>query len=144
MKQNVRFRTMLVMIFVLFVVILGLIAIIFAMSLSISQLRKTLKEKESAIYALQNQVDSLTPQYTENQKKIIASLVGNPEIKNFIKRKPTLGGNWGVWSEKNITFIDENKVFVIYDDGHLMGAMVLKIKDPTKLKTWQVLWSTIF
>ncbi|MCS7258975.1 MAG: hypothetical protein NZ601_06420 [candidate division WOR-3 bacterium] len=144
MKENHRLRVMLIMIFVLIVIALGLLAIIIAMSITVSQLRTALKDKEATIYALQYKIDSLSPHYTEKQKKIIATLVGNPEIKILIKKKPSLGGTWGVWSEKNITFITEDKAFVIYDDGHLLGGMVIKITNPDNIKTWKVLWNTLF
>ncbi|MEO0131537.1 MAG: hypothetical protein ABIK73_01155 [candidate division WOR-3 bacterium] len=144
MKENYRLRVMLIMIFALLVVTLGLIAIIIAMSITVSQLRNSIKEKEATIYTLQNRIDSLSPRYSEKQRRIIAKLIGNPEIKVLIRQKPSLGGTWGIWSEKNVTFISEDKLFVIFDDGHLMGGMIVKAVDPDNIKTWKVLWQALF
>ncbi len=143
MKENNRARILFVILFISIIVSLGLLAMIVAYSISIRQAKleiKTLKEKT---YNLQYQIDTLTPRFTENQQKIIETVVGNPDISKIIKSKPVLGGNWACWSSKNIKFITDDKLLIIYDDGHLMGAMIVSVKDIQNIKTWKVLWNTL-
>lgn len=143
MKENNRSRVLFVCLFVSIVINLGLLAMIVAYSISIRQAKQEIKMLKEKAYTLQTQVDSLKPTYTEKQRAIIQIVVGNPEISKLIKAKPVLGGSWGCWSEKSIKFLTEDKLLILYDDGHLMGAMVIRAKDPQKIKTWKVLWNTM-
>ncbi|MEO0074487.1 MAG: hypothetical protein ABIK31_00045 [candidate division WOR-3 bacterium] len=144
MKEKNRLRLLFVLLFSSVIIALGLISVIVAMSMTIKQLRQENKMQNDKIWTLQQKVDSLIPVYTEKQEKIIKTIVGNPDIKKLIKSKAVLGGNWGVWSEKNIKFITEDRFLAIFDDGHLMGAMIIRAINPDDIKTWKVLWSTVF
>ncbi|MBS4014882.1 MAG: hypothetical protein KGZ86_00355 [Candidatus Latescibacteria bacterium] len=144
MKEQNRLRLLFVLLFTTVIIALGLVAIIIAMSMSLSQLRQENKLQNDKIWILQNKIDSLTPTYTEKQQKILEIVVGNPDIGKLIKTKPVLGGSWGVWSEKSVKFITEDRLLIIYDDGHLMGAMVVRAVNPVNIISWRVLWSTVF
>jgi hypothetical protein len=144
MKEQSRLRLLFVLLFTTVIIALGLVAIIIAMSMSLSQLRQENKQQNDKIWILQNKVDSLIPVYTEKQQKILEIVVGNPDIRKLIKTKPVLGGSWGVWSDKSVKFITEDRLLIIYDDGHLMGAMVVRAVNPEKITSWKVLWSTVF
>jgi ABC-type lipoprotein release transport system permease subunit len=143
MKEQGRSRLLFVLLFTTIIICLGLIAIIVAMSLSLSQWKQEGKNLKDKTYVLQAEIDNLKPNYTPKQESIIRVVVGNPEISKVIKKKPVLGGNWGVWSEKNIKFLTDDRLLILYDDGHIMGAMIVKIQNLQNMKTWQVIWNTL-
>jgi len=146
MKEKNRSRLLFVLLFVTIIINLGLVAFIVATMISLSQSKQEIKALKDNIWVLQTQVDSIKPfkpSYTIRQQVIVQTIVGNPDIAKLIKTKPVLGGNWGCWSEKSIKFLTEDKFFILYDDGHLMGAMVVRAKDPQNIKTWKVLWNTL-
>lgn len=146
MKENRRLQTLFVWLFISIIINLGLLAMLVAYSISIRQAKQEIKALKEHIGSLQMEIDSLKPYkptYTEKQLSIVKTIVGNAEISKLIKAKPVLGGNWGCWSERNIKFISEDKLLVIYDDGHLMGAMIVYAKDPQNIKKWKVLWNTM-
>jgi len=143
MKEQKRLRLLFVLLFTTIIICLGLIAIIVAMSLSLSQWKQEGKNLKDKTYVLQAEIDNLKPNYTPKQESIVRVVVGNPEISKVIKKKPVLGGNWGVWSEKNIKFLTDDRLLILYDDGHIMGAMIIKIQNLQNMKTWQVIWNTL-
>lgn len=146
MKENRRLQALFVWLFVSIIINLGLLAMLVAYSIAIRQAKQEIKTLKENILVLQTQIDSLKPYkptYTEKQLAIVKAIVGNSEISKLIKTKPVLGGNWGCWSEHNIKFITEDKLLVLYDDGHLMGAMIIHAKDPKNIKKWKVLWNTM-
>lgn len=143
MKENNRARVLFVLLFVTIIICLSLIAIIVAMSLSLNQWKTENRNLKDKTYSLQAELDNLKPIYTPKQESIIKIVVGNPEISKIIKKKPVLGGNWGCWSEKSLKFLTEDKLLILYDDGHLMGAMVVQAKNSQNIKTWKVLWNTM-
>lgn len=144
MKEQSRFRLLFVLLFTIVVIALGLVAVIIAMSMSLSHLRQENKIQNDRVWVLQQKVDSLTPIYTEKQQRILKTVIRNPDISKIIKAKPVLGGNWGVWSEKSVKFITDDHLLIIFDDGHMEGAMVVHIINSENIKTWKVLWSTLF
>ncbi len=141
MKEKNHSRLLFALLFVSIIINLGLLAMIVAYSLSIRQAKQEIKILKDKTYVLQAQVESLKPVYTTKQHTILQTVVNNPEISKLIKTKPVLGGNWGCWSEKSVKFITEDRLLIIYDDGHLMGAMIVRAKDPLNIKTWKVLWN---
>ncbi len=143
MNNKNRLRTLFVISFVSIIVNLGLLAIIVAMSIALNQHKRLGIELKEQVEQLEAKVADLAPPYTEKQKLILKNLVNNPEISKLIKTKPSLGGNWGCWSEKNVKFLTENKLLILYDDGHMMGAMVVRVQNPQDIKTWKVLWNTL-
>ena len=143
MNEQKRLRLLFVLLFTTIIICLGLIAIIVAMSLSLSQWKQEGKNLKDKTYVLQAEIDNLKPNYTPKQESIVRVVVGNPEISKVIKKKPVLGGNWGVWSEKNIKFLTDDRLLILYDDGHIMGAMIIKIQNLQNMKTWQVIWNTL-
>ena len=143
MKEKGNPKVLFFVIFVTVIICLGLLAVIVAMSLSLNQWKQENKQLKDRTYALQYQVDNLKPVYSENQKAIVQTVVGNPDINKLIKTKPILGGSWGCWSEKSVKFLSEDKLLILYDDGHLAGAMIVQVKDTKNIKTWKVLWNTI-
>jgi ABC-type lipoprotein release transport system permease subunit len=143
MKEQSRLRLLFVLVFTTVIICLGLIAIIVAMSLSLRQWKQENKNLKDKTYILQAEINNLKPNYTQRQDSIIKIVVGNPDISKVIKKQPVLGGNWGVWSEKSIKFLTEDKLLMLYDDGHIMGAMIVKVNNPQNMKTWQVIWNTM-
>ena len=131
------------LLFVAIIICLSLLAVIVAMSLSLNQWKQENKLLKDKTYTLQYQVDNLKPAYSENQKAIVQAVVGNPDINKLIKTKPVLGGSWGCWSEKSIKFLTDNKLLILFDDGHMMGSMIVQVKDVQNIKTWKVLWNTL-
>lgn len=146
MKEKNHPKLLFFILFVTVIICLGLLAVIVAMSLSLKQWKQENKTLKNNIWVLQHQVDSLEPfkpYYTTKQQEIVEIIVGNPEISKLIKTKPILGGSWGCWSEKSIKFLTDNKLLILFDDGHMMGAMIVQVKDPQNIKTWKVLWNTL-
>ncbi|MEO0091428.1 MAG: hypothetical protein ABIK61_01790 [candidate division WOR-3 bacterium] len=143
MNNKNRSRIFFVISFVSIIVNLGLLAIIVAMSIALNQHKRLGIDLKEKVEQLEGKVADLTPSYTEKQKAILKTLVNNPEISQLIKIKPSLGGNWGCWSEKSIKFLTEDKLLILYDDGHMMGAMIVRVKNPDDIKTWRVLWNTL-
>lgn len=144
MKEQSRLRILFVLLFSTIVIVLGLAAVIVAMQMSINQWKRENKQLRDKVWVLQTEVDSLKPVYTDKQKIILANVVGNPQIGQLVKSKPVLGGNWGVWSEKSVKFITDDRLLIVFDDGHMMGAVVVRASNPQNFKTWKVLWSTVF
>lgn len=142
MKEKSRSRLLFALLFSTIIICLALVAIIIAMSLSLTQWKQESKALKDSVWVKEQKIDSLTPKYSEKQKAIISNVVGNPDIGKLVKTKPVLGGNWGVWSEKSVKFLSEDRLLIIYDDGHMMGAMIVRAVKPEDLKTWKVLWST--
>ncbi len=143
MKEKNHPKLLFFILFVTVIICLGLLAVIVAMSLSLNQWKQENKLLKDKTYALQYQVDNLKPFYSAKQQAIAQAVVGNPDIGKLIKDKPVLGGNWGCWSEKSIKFLTDDKVMIQYDDGHMMGAMIVQVKDVQNIKTWKVLWNTL-
>jgi ABC-type lipoprotein release transport system permease subunit len=143
MKEKSRLRLLFALLFTTIIICLGLVAIIIAMSLSLTQWKQENKNIKDKNWSLEVQLNNLKPTYTDKQQAILQSVVGNPDISKLVKTKSVLGGKWGVWSEKGTKFLTEDKLLVLFDDGHLMGAMVIKVKDPSNIKSWKVLWSTM-
>ena len=143
MKEKSHPKVLFFMLFVTVIICLGLIAVIVAQLLSLNQWKRENKKLKNDTYALRYQVDNLKPVYSENQKVIVQAVVGNPDINKLIKTKPVLGGSWGCWSEKSIKFLSEDRLLILYDDGHMMGAMIVQVKDVQNIKSWKVLWNTL-
>lgn len=144
MKELSRLRLLFVLLFTTVIIVLGLVAVIIAMQMSINQWKRENKQLRDKVWTLETQIDSLKPRYTEKQKLILANIIGNPDLFGLIKAKPVLGGNWGVWSEKSVKFITDERFLIIFDDGHMMGAMVVRAINPENMKSWKVLWSNVF
>jgi hypothetical protein len=68
---------------------------------------------------------------------ILREVVENPKIGRLIARKPVLGGTWRVGSREDVEFLGGGKVALEYEDGHAAGKLVVKIKDPHDLSTWE-------
>jgi hypothetical protein len=69
---------------------------------------------------------------------IVREVVDNPEIARLIPREPMLGGKWRVGSREDVEFLGSGKVALEYEDGHAAGRLIVKVKDPHDLSTWQV------
>ncbi|MCX7785860.1 MAG: hypothetical protein N2201_06530 [candidate division WOR-3 bacterium] len=143
MNNKNHSRIFFVVSFISLIINLALLAIIVAMSIALNQHKRLGVEFKVKVEQLENKVADLTPTYTAKQMTILKTLVNNPEIAKLIRTKPSLGGNWGCWSEKNVKFLTEDKLLILYDDGHMMGAMVVRVKNPEDIKTWRVLWNTL-
>jgi hypothetical protein len=143
MKEKNHPKLLFFILFVTVIICLGLLAVIVAMSLSLNQWKQENKLLKDKTYTLQYQVDNLKPFYSAKQQAIAQAGGGNPDIGKLIKDKPVLGGNWGCWSEKSIKFLTDDKLIIQYDDGHMMGAMIVQVKDVLNIKTWKVLWNTL-
>lgn len=155
-KRGFPFRITLV----LDVLLLGLIGFL---SFRLVEMNRTLKDRASQIQMLQSQLlsargrepvseehkppakpaspPSTTRNYTLRQQAILKEIVNTPDIARLIPQKPSLGGQWRCFSEKQVFFLDRNHVAFTYEDGHTRGAAVVQIQDPQKCSTWKVIWS---
>jgi len=132
-----------------------LIFIIVFLSLRMWTMSRALDESRERLRKLSSSVEGPRPpgvppggtgprgKLSERQRIALMNIVGNPDISRLIPQKPTFGGSWGVWSEGNVSFIDERTALVVYEDGHVLGAMIVRINDPKDIGTWKVLWSGI-
>ena len=133
-------------------IILILILIIAILSLAIWLMSEALDESREELKKLSlktrpsettSQKAKLSRELSAKQKTALKNIVGNPDINKLISQKPTFGGSWGIWSEENVTFVDDRTALIVYEDGHVMGAMIVKISDPSDIGTWKVLWNGI-
>jgi hypothetical protein len=73
------------------------------------------------------------------RQAIVREVVENPEIARLIPREPVLGGKWRVGSREDVEFLGSGKVALEYEDGHAAGRLIVKVKDPHDLSTWEVI-----
>ncbi len=134
------------------IIILILILIIAILSLTIWLMSEALNESREELkkLSLKTKPSETISQKAKPNRKLSArqeaalkSIVGNPDINKLISQKPTFGGSWGIWSEENVTFVDDRIALMVYEDGHVMGAMIVRISDPSDIGTWKVLWNGI-
>jgi hypothetical protein len=137
---------------ILVVILLFVIALL---SLKIWMMSETLKESKEDLRKMSMKARSSKPSQTtsqvikpevklsERQQIALKNIVGNPDFSKLISQKPTFGGRWSIWSDENVTFIDDRTALIVYEDGHVMGAMIVKIPDPNDIGRWKVLWNGI-
>jgi len=137
------------------VLIVILIFVIALLSLKIWMMSEALNESKEDLRKLSMKAVSSPPPRTnpqvikpemklsERQRIVLKNIVGNPDVSKLISQKPTFGGKWSIWSDENVIFIDDRTALIVYEDGHVMGAMIVKIPDPNDIGKWKVLWNGI-
>src|SRR5438128_7494182 len=81
--------------------------------------------------------DILPPQALP--RVVARQVVGNPDIARLIPRQPVLGGTWLVASPDDVRFAAPGVVAIDYEDGHIAGRLVVRVRDATNPRTWEVL-----
>jgi hypothetical protein len=73
-------------------------------------------------------------------RQVVArQVVRRPAIASLIARPPVMGGTWSVGSARDVRFVVPGAVALDYDDGHLVGRLVMRIVDAMDPRTWGVL-----
>jgi hypothetical protein len=73
------------------------------------------------------------------RRAVLKEAVDNPKIARLIPHKPVMGGAWRVSGPKSVRFRGQGIVALDYEDGHVEGRLIVHVKDPHDLTTWEVI-----
>lgn len=65
-------------------------------------------------------------------------VVNTPDVARLVPRSPVLGGTWRVSSAQEDRFVAPGIVAIDYEDGHVAGRLVVRIRETADPRTWVV------
>ncbi len=129
-----------VFIFILILIIFGMTVYVYSINKSIVATKQDLILAKQKEINLVNELEIIKAEKKLNDQKyepVIEDLIAHPEL---ISVKGVLGGKMGFYSKEDIYVFNDRWVIARFDDGHILGAMILRYSrnDKGKMK-WEIL-----